>query len=474
MTERQRATRIVATIGPATLSEAMLRRLVAAGMDVARLNMSHGDAAFHRTTAARVRATGRKAGRPVGVMADLQGPKVRLGRFAQPVRLTRGQPLTLTTRASETDLAAGVLPVDYRHLPLEAEPGHDLLLADGMVRLRVDGVRGHRVRCHVLEGVELAPRAGLSLPFATAKRSSLTAKDRRDLELAVEIGADFVALSFVRRVEDVRDARRRLTRLGAEPLLIAKIETRQAVERIDEILSEADALMVARGDLGVELPPEQVPVIQKRIIRQAMTVGKPVITATQMLESMREASRPTRAEASDVANAVLDGTWAVMLSAETATGRHPIDAVVMMSKICLEAEELLLRQPRRRAPWTASTVSEGISEAGARLAIDVGAKAVVALTRSGATARQLGRFLLPMPMIAYTSSPRTEARLTLYRGISPRRLAEQRGLDAAIENIARDLRARGDARRGDLIVVLGGAPREPSGTTSRLVVHRIG
>lgn len=473
MTRYQRGTRIVATLGPATAHPTSIRRLIAAGLDVARLNMSHGDEASHGRLARAVRAAARAAGRPVGLMADLQGPKTRLGRFAGPVAIKRGMILTLTTRTSETDPTALVLPVDYRHLPVEAEPGHELLLSDGVVRLRVQSVRDHRVICRVLEGTELAPRAGLSLPDSPAKSSSITAKDKRDLELAVSLGVDFIALSFVRRVEDIREAKRRIRRLGADPLIIAKIETRQAVERLDEILAEADALMVARGDLGVELPPEKVPAAQKRIIRQAAAVGKPVITATQMLESMRHASRPTRAEASDVANAVLDGSWAVMLSAETATGAYPVLAVEMMGRICLEAESMLLRQPRRRPSWTASTVSEGITEAGARLAMDVGAKAIVALTRSGATARQLSRFVLPIPMVAYTPSHATLGKLTLYRGITPRKLAEQSSLERACDRVAADLRGRGEVRRGDLVVVLGGAPSEPAGTTSRLIVHSV-
>ena len=473
MAQDLRSTRIVATLGPASADPRVLRKMVKAGLDVARLNMSHGDHAFHEQMYAEVRRAAREAGRPLGVMADLQGPKLRLGRFAEPVRLRKGARVTLTTKARETDAAALVLPVDYNHLPEETEAGHDLLLADGVVRMRVESVRGHRVICRVLEGQVLQPRAGLSLPDAKVRGSAITAKDRRDLKLAARLGVDFVALSFVRRPEDLLAARRLMRRAGSDALLIAKVETCPAVESIDEIVAEADGVMVARGDLGVEMPPEAVPGVQKRLIRLADASGKPVITATQMLESMRVSSRPTRAEASDVANAVLDGSWAVMLSAETAAGEYPVESVAMMCRIVREAEDLLLRQSRRRDVLSVMGVSEGIAQAGARLAVELGARALVALTRSGSTARQLARFPLHMPIYAYTPSATTLTRMTLYRGVQPRRIPEQKGLERAISKIEKDLRARRDVRRGDRLVMIGGAPDEPMGTTSRLVVHDV-
>jgi pyruvate kinase len=473
MSDNDRATRIVATLGPATEKPARLRELIEAGLDVARLNMSHGTHESHERLARRVRAAARRCGREVGVMADLQGPKLRLGRFAEPLPLEKGQRVHLTTQASDADLAKGILPVDYRHLTEETEPGHTLLLSDGMVRLRVVRVRAPRVTCEVQEGRILTPRAGLYLPNAEPRRSPMTAKDKRDLRFAVELGVDFIALSFVRRPSDLREARRLIRRLGGDQLLIAKVETSQALDNVDEIIAESDAVMVARGDLGVELPPERVPGVQKSLIKDTVAAGKPVITATQMLESMRTASRPTRAEASDVANAVLDGSWAVMLSAETATGEYPVESVRMMSRIAVEAEQRLLKVTRRRPTVGATTVSEGIAEAGARLALEVGAEAIVALTRSGATARQLARFLLPIPMIAYTPTPRAVTRMTLYRGIAPRRIPEQKGLESAIKSIVRDMSRRGEVRGGDLVVVLGGAPDQPTGITSRLIVHQV-
>lgn len=467
----RRMTRIVATIGPATSSVAAIRALVAAGMDVARLNMSHGDPADHARVVRRIRRVARASGRPVGIMADLQGPKVRLGDFPGPIRIEAGQRVVLTTSARAFDPARRVVPVDYRYLPVEADAGQLLLVADGAVRLRVRSTGQREVDCEVLEGHELAPRAGLSLPDAKVVRSPLTPKDRADLAWAIEQGVDFIALSFVRRARDLHDARRLIRRFGGDQLLIAKIETRPAVAQLEDVLGAADAVMVARGDLGVELPPERVPIEQKRIIEACNAAGKPVITATQMLESMRRASRPTRAEASDVANAVLDGTWAVMLSAETATGDYPVESVRMLDAIAREAERLLLRNHRRRAHHGTATVAEAIAGAGAAVAFEVGARALVALTRSGATAIQVARSLPHIPAYAYTSHRRTLPRMTLYRGITPRYLPEQRTLDHAVAALDRDLVARRDIDRGDVVVVLGGAAHEPAGTTTRVIVH---
>ncbi len=467
-----RLTRIVATLGPASEGPSAIRQMVAAGMDVARLNMSHGDYKSHARLAARVRRAAREAGRPLGLLVDLRGPKVRLGGFDKPLPVAAGDELTLTVRQGQAAPARGVLPVDYRHLPMETAAGQTLLLADGAVRLKVLEVKGPQVRCRVLEGREIAPRCGLAVPDARVMRSALTAKDERDLAFAVELGADFIALSFVRRAEDLQHARRLLARLGGDQLLVAKIETKAALSSLDEVLAAADAAMVARGDLGVELSPERVPAEQKRIIDACNAAGKPVITATQMLESMRFASRPTRAEASDVANAVLDGSWAVMLSAETATGEHPVESVQMLDRISREAEKLLLRGQRRRAPrGIAGGVAEAIADAGVLVAFEVGARALVAFTRSGATACQVARHLPPLPTFAYTSSPRTLSRMTLYRGITPRPLRERRLLEDAVEAVEQDLRRRRNLAKGDLLVLLGGSPRTPQGQTNRLLVH---
>ncbi|MDH3283979.1 MAG: pyruvate kinase [Acidobacteriota bacterium] len=473
MKSENRLTRIVATLGPASSDERVVGRLARAGMNVARLNMSHGDAAFHARTTRLVRKVSRRTGQPIGIMADLQGPKVRLGSFDEPLAISRGMKIVLTTRAAEADPERGIVPVDYRHLPVEAERGHEILVADGTVRLEVVGVGRHRVTCRVAEGRQLPPRAGFHLPQARVRRSALTAKDRRDLAAAIDLEVDFVALSFVRRASDLVEARKLIDRLGGGQMLIAKIETIQAVNQLEEILDAAEGVMVARGDLGVALPPERVPVEQKRIIEAAGKSGKPVITATQMLESMRTSSRPTRAEASDVANAVWDGSWAVMLSAETATGEFPVESVKMMDRIAREAEKVLLKAPRRRSVHVALTPSEAIADAAAWIAFDVGAEALVALTRSGASARQVARFLPALPTFAYTPSRETLTRMTLFRGIIPRLLGEQRSLRRAIGTINEDLRRRRDLVKGDLVVIIGGSPDEPLGVTNRLVIHQV-
>ncbi len=472
MSRAHRSARIVATLGPASRDEATLRRLIAAGLDVARLNMSHSSAAEHRQSARRLRRLAGAAGRPIGLLFDLQGPKLRLGTFPGPLPLEPGEALTLSTRPQDLDVERRILPVDYPALHEEVRKGLEILLADGAVRLLVEGVRGQRVRCRVVEGRALTARAGLSLPSASAVRSPLTRKDRRDLALAVECGADAIALSFVRRAADIEEARRLVKRRGGTQQLVAKIETALAVENLDEIIAATDAVMVARGDLGVELPLEQVPVEQKRIIAAANRAGKPVITATQMLESMCEASRPTRAEASDVANAVLDGSWGVMLSAETAIGRHPALVVETMDRIVREAERHGT-EPRRRRPNLTGSVTAGLAEACAWLAHDVGAVAILALTRSGTTARHAARFCAQLPIYAYTPEAAALSRMTLYRSVIPRRIPRKRSFIGAIEAAGRDLRKRGDLLPGDLVIVLGAHPREPLGVTNRLVVHRI-
>jgi pyruvate kinase len=452
----------------------VIRRLIEAGIDVARLNFSHGDERTHRKLAALVRREANRCGRAVGILADLQGPKIRLGQFAGEVPIRTRMRVTLTTRPSEARPQDGVIPVAYRALTAESQAGDELLVDDGQVRLRIESIRGHHLICEVLDGERLRPRAGLALPHARAVHGALTVKDRRDLAVALSMRVDFLGLSFVRRPEDLLEAQRLIDRGPSVPLLIAKIETRAACLQLDDIIAAADGVMVARGDLGVELPPERVPIEQKRIIEAAGSAGKPVITATQMLESMRHAPRPTRAEASDVANAVLDGSWGVMLSAETAVGSYPVEAVETMDRIAREAEAQLLRQaPRRRRLRPAVTVSEGIAEAGSWIAIDVGASAVIALTRSGATARQAARTFPALPIIAYSSMPRTLTRMTLFRGVEPRAIRPTKSLEQAISLVNKDLRARRKARRGDLVVILSGLPHERAGTTNRITVHRI-
>ncbi len=469
----ERRTRIVSTLGPASDSPAVIEELIAAGIDVARLNMSHSDADSHRRLASRVRRAARKAGRPIGILADLQGPKLRLGRFDGILRLERGMDVTLCTKRSDMDLDRAILPVAYRPLSEETSAGDEILLADGEVRLLVTKVEAHRIRCRVLDGRTLTSRAGLSIPQAKIVRAAMTPKDRRDLALAVELDVDFIALSFVRRRQDLEQARRLIRKLGGKQLLIAKVETVPAVESLESILAASDAIMVARGDLGVELPPERVPIEQKRIIRSTGHAGKPVITATQMLESMRSSARPTRAEASDVANAVLDGSWGVMLSAETATGDYPVESVRMMDRIAREAEALAARRRVSRRRIESTSMAHSIAETAVWLAEDIGARALVALTRSGATARQVARAMPPLPTYGYTPSRQTLGRMTLFRSVVPRYLAEKRSLEIAIETVLGDLERRKEVARGDRIVILGGRPGPVEGTTDRIIVREV-
>ncbi|HEV7554652.1 MAG TPA: pyruvate kinase, partial [Kofleriaceae bacterium] len=330
-----RRTKIVATLGPASDSSDQLRALIAAGMDAARLNLSHGTHEDHAERARRVREVEAEAGRPIALIADLQGPKLRIGALEEPIMLTRGETITICAEELAVD---GELPIAPAVLGDVLKAGHDVLIDDGLGRLRVDSVEGGRAQCAVVIGGRITSHKGVNLPGVPLPIPSLTRKDLADLEFALQLGVDYVALSFVRSAADVRDLKALIEQAGAHAHVIAKIEKSEAVEMLDDILTETDAVMVARGDLGVEIGPALVPLIQKRIILKALERGKPVITATQMLETMIHSAEPTRAEASDVANAILDGTSAVMLSGETAMGDYPVEAVAYMDRIALAIE----------------------------------------------------------------------------------------------------------------------------------------
>jgi len=351
-----RLTKIVATLGPASWSPAAIERLIRSGLDVARLNFSHGDAATHLLTARRIRSAAKRAGREVAILADLCGPKIRLGTFrgTDTLQLETGSILSLTPRNIEG--GPDRISVSHRGLVRDLVKGRRVLLADGRIVLEVESLQGGEARCRVVEGGEIRERAGVNLPDSEVSARNPTAKDLRDLETALELGADWIALSFVQTAGDVQRLKRRIAKLGSEVPVIAKIEKPQAIEELDAILDTADGVMVARGDLGVECPPEDVPLLQKLLIREAHRRALPVITATQMLESMITQSRPTRAEASDVANAILDGTDAVMLSAETAVGKHPIATVKMMDRIARRVERSdewrrSVHAPREETVW---------------------------------------------------------------------------------------------------------------------------
>lgn len=502
----ERRVKIVCTIGPASRSPAVLRALALAGMDVARLNFSHGAAAEHAAVARAVRAISSETRRPIAVMADLSGPKIRVGEIpGGRLTLRAGAELVLSARPRPPRAAAArgqrpTVGTTYRRLARDVGPGATILLDDGRLQLRVVSVRGDEVLCRVQEGGELLSHKGINLPGVRLSAPALTAKDVADLRTALALEADFIALSFVRRPEDVRRARQLIARFtpaargggrtaggrtaglafaGPHPPVIAKLEKPEALERLEAILQEAGGVMVARGDLGVEISPERVPMAQKRIIALAVEMGRPVITATQMLESMTEQSRPTRAEASDVANAVLDGTDAVMLSAETASGRHPVAVVRMMDRIVRAAETAAPRRAQRdfrmlydggefRSP------EDAVSRAAITLAHALSGAPLVALTSTGLTALRIARRRPHVPVVALTPDERTARRLALVWGVIPRVFPRFRRLARAGARTDRALRELRLVRRGERVVLVMGYPLGGMGQTNLVKVHVVG
>jgi pyruvate kinase len=470
-----RRAKIVCTLGPATTSPERLAALLEVGMDVARLNFSHGTRAEHAQRLRLLRRLARECGKTLAILQDLQGPKIRTGPLerGKPVELRASAQVTLTTRPVAGN--ARLISTTFQPLPREVKPGNRILLADGLIELLVERVRGRDVVCRVVEGGELGEHKGINLPGLPLKISALTAKDRADLEFGIEHGVDYVALSFVRRARDVLELKRLLARAGRDIPVVAKLEKPEAIDRLDEILQVADAVMVARGDLGVELPPEMVPLIQKKVIARANARKVPVITATQMLESMTAHSRPTRAEASDVANAIFDGADALMLSAETATGQYPVEAVRMMARIISAAESSprYAWYARRRAADETLSVPEAVSETVAHLAEELNLKAIAVFTQSGSSARLVSKYRARAPVFAFSPLPHVLRRTALYWGVIPVRLPHVQSTDRMVEGAARLLRARGAVEPGDLIAVVAGTPIARRGTTNLLKVHRI-
>lgn len=466
-----RRAKIAATLGPACEKPRILTALVEAGAEVVRINLSHARAEDLPRWVRRVRRVGRRLERPVTVLADLQGPRFRVGRLPggettlepdDEVSLVHGQ-----ARASR-----GEIPVSSAALTRGLRRGDRVLLDDGALELRVLDKRGERTRCRVVSGGVLRERKGINLPGGKLSVPALTAKDRRDLRVAVDAGVDWLAMSFVRRGSDVADVKRRIRRAGASIPVMAKIERPEALDDLDSILGEADGVMVARGDLGVELPPERVPMVQKHVIEAAAQAGRPVMTATQMLDSMRHSPRPTRAETSDVANAVLDGSGCLLLTAETAAGDYPVAAVSMMARI-IEAAESSGRVRVPVAPQGPLSVSEAACLAACGAATDVDARWVVAFTQSGATATSVARFRPVVPILAFTPVESVRRRLGPVWGVRSRHVSALRSTDALMEALDRRLLAEGLAKRGDRVVVLSGSPGRP-GTTNLVKVHRVG
>ncbi len=465
-----RRTKIVCTLGPASDSDAAVRELIRAGMDVARLNFSHGDHATHAAHIARVRRIARAENANVAVLADLQGPKIRVGEITNgAIELAAGDRLTLTPRAVAGD--AHVIHIDLPTFPRIVQAGQRVLLDDGLIELRVEAIRDLDVLTQVVTGGELRSHKGVNVPGGLNDLPALTEKDHQDLAFALEQEVDFVAQSFVRRAEDVLQLRRAIQSRGAETPVVAKIERREAVENIAPIIEASDGVMVARGDLGVEAPPEQVPLYQKTIIQQANAAGKPVITATQMLESMIEHPRPTRAEASDVANAILDGSDAVMLSAETAVGKHPVEAVQMMARIAETAESQLRFRDLLPNDARSMSITDAIGNATCEIALQLGARVIITATQSGFTARMIARHRPPVSILAVTSNAATRRRLALVWGVQTARVERAATTDAMIAQCIAIAKEMAVVTRGDLLVVTAGAPVGVSGRTNMLQVH---
>jgi pyruvate kinase len=464
-----RRTKIVCTIGPASSSEAMVDALVEAGMDAGRLNFSHGTHEEHAERARLVRDAQERVGRPLALIADLQGPKLRVGRLDAPVDLVSGEEVLVSGEGLGRE---GDLPVAPPVISQMLRPGHEVLIDDGLVRLRVDEVDGGgRVRSTVLVGGTVSAQKGVNVPGVPLPVPSLTDKDKRDLAFALELDIDFVALSFVRSANDVRQLRELLHDAGSDALVIAKIEKAEAVDDLTGILRVADAVMVARGDLGVEIGPAEVPLIQKRILAAALERGKPAITATQMLESMATQPEPTRAEASDVANAILDGTSAVMLSGETAVGRFPVESVRTMDKIARAVEPSLAYRHELASDEEYPTVGEAMSHAACDIAEALGAAAVLVPTYSGRTASAVARHRPRRPIIAVTHKRHAAQQLALEWGIVPARIEECRDVEHLWAATLQAARATGIVEPGDRVVITAGTAVNLPGTTNLIKVE---
>ncbi|MGN2640258.1 pyruvate kinase [Nocardia takedensis] len=466
-----RRTKIVCTLGPATATEDRIRELVESGMDVARLNFSHGEHADHAENYKKVRQASDHLGRAVGILADLQGPKIRLGRFLEGRTVwATGEEVRITVE--EIDGTHDRVSTTYKELAKDAKAGDRLLVDDGKVGLTVTGVEGDDVICRVTEGGPVSNNKGVSLPGMNVSVPALSEKDIEDLEFALELGVDFIALSFVRSPSDVELVHDVMDRVGRRVPVIGKLEKPEAIDNLEAVVLAFDAVMVARGDLGVELPLEQVPIVQKRAIQMARENAKPVIVATQMLESMIENSRPTRAEASDVANAVLDGADAVMLSGETSVGAYPIETVRTMARIVHAVETESTRvPPLTHVPRTKrGVISYAARDIGERL----NAKALVAFTQSGDTVRRLARLHTPLPLLAFTPLPEVRSQLALTWGTETFIVPMVETTDAMIHQVDVALLSMGRYAKGDLVVIVAGSPPGTVGSTNLIHVHRIG
>src|SRR5947209_5795419 len=468
-----RHSKIVCTIGPACRSPRMIDRLLRAGMDVARLNFSHGYHADHAESIAMLRSAATHLHKPIAILADLQGPKIRTGPLAggAPVVLRTGHKFIITTARVLGDSTR--VSTVFKPLPSEVHRGDRILLSDGLIELRVEQVRGREVHCQVVNGGALGEHKGINLPGIKLRVPALTPKDREDLIFALKHGANYIAVSFVRRPEDVVLAKSLVRRAGKDTPVIAKLEKPEAIENLDAILRVADGVMVARGDLGVEMNPERVPVVQKTIINRARQFRRPVITATQMLESMTENPRPTRAEASDVANAIFDGSDAVMLSAETASGKYPVEAVSMMARIIEVAESSIQEYPRP-APQEQLKVAETVAELVCHASRELHMKLIAVFTHSGFTARLVSRYRPLVAIVAFSPEAETRRRMALIWGALPRKIQDVQKVDGLAKVAEKRLLEERLVRKGDVIGIVAGTPMGIRGTTNFMKFHIIG
>ncbi len=472
-----RRTKIIATLGPATDDPQMLDQIIEAGVDVVRLNFSHGTPEQHKARAEQIRNRARAHGRQVGVLVDLQGPKIRIEKFVEgKVRLTPGEALILDAGLDENAGTAERVGISYKQLVNDVKRGDTLLLDDGRVVLRVDDISGNEVVCKVIVGEELSDRKGINRQGGGLTAPALTEKDRADIIDAAEIQADYVAVSFVRNADDVNEARSLLRDAGGHGGIVAKIERADALERIEEIIDASDVIMVARGDLGVEIGDASLPPVQKHLIHLGRTHNRVVITATQMMESMITSHIPTRAEVFDVANSVLDGTDAVMLSAETATGKYPHMAIAAMDRICLEAEkQRLASKSDHRIDTRFERIDESIAMATMYTANHLQVKAIAALTESGSTTLWMSRISSGIPIYALTKHVETRRKVTLFRGVYPVSFEPESTTHASINHeVIDELVRRGTVRDGDLVIITKGDLMGVMGGTNAMKIVRVG
>ena len=464
-------TKIVATIGPSSNSPSVLEKLIISGMSVARLNFSHGNRQQHAKIIKLIRKLSAQIGVPIAILQDLSGPKIRVGKVPESgIVLEQGRSFVLT--ATQGVASQERVSISYEGLPSDLREGDTILLADGLMELRVEWIQGPDIHCRVVRGGVLTSHKGINVPSKSVSIPSLTPKDRKDLLFGLENGVDYVALSFVRQSQDVLELKEMILRHGKQTPVIAKIEKWEAVGAIDQILDTADGIMVARGDLGVEIPLEKVPMIQKEIIRKANLKGKPVITATQMLRSMVDHPIPTRAEATDIANAVLDGTDAVMLSEETASGKYPVESVIQMRKIIKQAEEKFPHNKYLEL-IPQKTVSESVAHAACVLADHLDTSTIIATTHSGLTAKNISRYRPREGILALSPRKDTVRSLCLYWGCFPRLVMHPKDTDDMFKITAASALETGLVDKGDLVVITAGHPVWVAGTTNMLRVDRL-